>query len=60
MGAAKTKDQRAQRVADAMHSVEMEGLTVGAAPRAAADLYVEGAIDSEALVTRTRACYGLG
>ncbi|CEI30267.1 Putative uncharacterized protein [Propionibacterium freudenreichii subsp. freudenreichii] len=59
MGAAKTRDQRAQRVADAMHSSEMEGLTVGAATRADADLYVEGAIDSDELVARTRARYGL-
>lgn len=37
----------------------MEGLTVGAATRADSDFYVEGAIDSDELVARTRARYGL-
>lgn len=51
--------ERARRVAEAIHSTEMEGLTIGAATRADAGLYVEGNIDSDELVARTRARYGL-
>ncbi|WP_288120300.1 hypothetical protein [Microbacterium sp. 69-7] len=47
-----TRAERARWVAEAIHSTEMEGLTVGAATRADAGLYVEGAIDSDELVTR--------
>lgn len=54
-----TRGERARRVAEAIHGTEMEGLAVGAATRADAGLYVEGVIDSDELVARTRARYGL-
>lgn len=50
-----TKAERARRVAEAIHSTEMEGLTVGAATHADVGLHVERAIDSDELVARTRA-----
>jgi len=51
--------EREQRVAEAIHSGEMEGLDVSAAGRADADEYVAGRIDSDELVARARARYGL-
>lgn len=46
-------------VEDAIHSAEIEGLTVSAETRADADSYVAGTIDSAELVDRVRARYGL-
>lgn len=48
------------QVAEAIHSGEMEGLHVSAAGRADAGEYVAGRIDSDELVARARARYGLG
>ena len=54
-----TKAERARRVAEAIHSSEMEGLTVTTATRADAGEYIAGRIDSDELVARVRARYGL-
>lgn len=51
--------ERARRVSEAIHSGEMEGLTVTTATRADADEYIAGRIDSDELVARVRARYGL-
>jgi hypothetical protein len=51
--------ERAHRVAEAIHSGEMEGLTVTVQARADAGEYVAGRIDSDELVARARARYGL-
>ena len=51
--------ERERRVQEAIHSGEMEGLEVDSATRADADEYVDGRIDSDELVARTRARYGL-
>jgi len=51
--------ERARRVAEAIHSGEMEGLKVSAATYVDAEEYIEGRIDSDELVARTRARYGL-
>lgn len=48
-----------ERVAEAIHSGEMEGLTVTPETRADAQEYVAGAIDSDELVARALARYGL-
>lgn len=56
---ATTSVERAQRVADAIHSGEMEGLHVDAATQADAAEYIAGRIDSDELVARARARYGL-
>jgi hypothetical protein len=50
---------RAQYVEAAIHSGEIEGLTVSEATRTDADSYVVGTIDSDELVDRVRARYGL-
>ena len=50
---------RAQQVDSVMHSAAMEGLHVTAATRAELDRFVEGGIEVEELVRRTRARYGL-
>ncbi|WP_074783859.1 antitoxin VbhA family protein [Arthrobacter woluwensis] len=55
-----TEGERRRRIAEARHSVEMEGLTVSAAGLADAEEYVAGGIDSDELVARARARYGLG
>jgi hypothetical protein len=52
--------ERQRRVEDAIHSNEMEGLHVNADTLADADEYVAGRIDSDELVARARARYGLG
>lgn len=52
--------ERGRRVGEAIHSGEMEGLHVTPATRADADEYVAGRIDSDELVARARARYGLG
>ena len=51
--------ERQRRVEDAIHSNEMEGLHVNADTLADADDYVAGRIDSDELVARARARYGL-
>lgn len=53
------QQERARRVAEALHSVRMEGLSVTDATYADAELYVAGAIDADELVDRTRGRYGL-
>lgn len=54
------QEERARRVAEAIHSGEMEGLDVSAAAQADAEEYVVGRANSEELVRRARARYGLG
>jgi hypothetical protein len=54
-----TKAERERRVAEAIHSGEMEGLGVTPAGRADADEYIAGRIDSGELVARARARHGL-
>lgn len=51
--------QRERRVGEAIHSGEMEGLHVTPAVRADAGEYIAGRIDSDELVARARARYGL-
>ena len=51
--------ERQRRVEDAIHSNEMEGLHVNADTLTDADDYVAGRIDSDELVARARARYGL-
>jgi hypothetical protein len=53
-----TRVERERRVAEAIHSGEMEGLSVTPACRADAQEYIDGRIDSDELVARTRARYG--
>ncbi|MBT1620566.1 hypothetical protein N8D74_17730 (plasmid) [Curtobacterium flaccumfaciens] len=52
-------DERRRRVEIAVHSGEMEGLTVTPESRADAEDYVAGSISSSELVRRVRARYGL-
>lgn len=52
-------DARACQVAEAIHSCEMEGLSVSEATRRDGQDYVAGLIDADELVGRTRARYGL-
>ncbi|MFT3875131.1 MAG: hypothetical protein QM708_01685 [Propioniciclava sp.] len=54
-----TRAEREGRVAEAIHSGEMDGVHVTPATRADAEEYVEGRIDSDELVARIRARYGL-
>jgi hypothetical protein len=58
-GTATTKAERERRVAEGIHSGEMEGVSVDAETRADADEYIAGKIDSDELVTRARKRYGL-
>jgi hypothetical protein len=51
--------EREQVVEAAVHSGEMEGLHVDPATRADAGEYIAGVIDSDELVARARARYGL-
>jgi Antitoxin VbhA len=53
------RTERQRRVEDAIHSNEMEGLHVNDDTLADADDYVAGRIDSDELVARARARYGL-
>lgn len=55
-----SKTGRQRLVTEAIHSGEMEGLRVTAAGKADAGEYVAGRIDSDELVARARARYGLG
>jgi len=50
---------RAQYVGATIHSGELEGLTVSDATLADADSYIAGDIDSDELVDRVRARYGV-
>lgn len=50
---------RRRAVEDAVHSGEMEGMTITPEARADADDYVVGRIDSDELIRRARARYGL-
>ena len=59
MATTTNRDQRARAVAEAGHSLEMEGLTVTEASKADGAEYVAGRIDSTELVARARARYGL-
>ncbi|WP_413543908.1 hypothetical protein [Citricoccus nitrophenolicus] len=52
-------DARKLQVEEAIHSAELEGLSVSEDTRADADSYVAGHIDSDELVDRVRARYGL-
>lgn len=52
-------EMRALQVEAAIHSAEIEGLNVTSDTRADADSYVAGTIDSNELVDRVRARYGL-
>lgn len=54
-----TEDERQRRVAEAIHSGEMEGVHVSEAGKADAQEYIAGRIDSDELVARARARYGL-
>ena len=54
-----SKAELARRVFEAIHSSELEGLTVTTATRADAGEYIAGRIDSDELVARVRARYGL-
>lgn len=56
---ATTQAERERRVAEAIHSGEMEGLHVTPAGREDAEEYIAGRIDSDELVARARARYGL-
>ena len=51
--------ERGRRVADALHSGAMEGLSVTPATQADARDYATGRIDADELVARTRARHGL-
>lgn len=50
---------RAAHVAESAHSGAMEGFSVTPETRADAARYIDGAIDADELVARTRARYGL-
>jgi len=52
-------DARAMNVEAAIHSAEIEGLQVTRETRTDADSYIAGTIDSNELVDRVRARYGL-
>lgn len=56
---ATTEDERARRVAEAAHSVEMEGLQVDPDTMHDAGEYIAGRIDSSEVIARARARYGL-
>lgn len=52
-------EARALQVEAAIHSAEVEGLSVSTDTRVDADSFVAGQIDSTELVDRVRARYGL-
>ena len=54
-----TAAERERRVAEAIHSGEMEGLSVSPAGRQDAQEYIAGRISSDELVNRARSRYGL-
>ena len=51
--------ERERRFEEAIHSGEMEGLTVDPDTKVDSDDYIVGVIDSDELVARARARYGL-
>ena len=51
--------ERERRVEEAIQSGEMEGLTVDPDTKVDSDDYIVGVIDSDELVARARARYGL-
>jgi Antitoxin VbhA len=53
------KAERVRRVAEAIHSGQMEGLQVTVDGQADAQEYIAGRIDPDQLVARARARYGL-
>ena len=56
---APTRDARERGIAEAMHSLEMEGLQPTAASQADAQEFVDGQIDAAEMVRRARARHGL-
>lgn len=54
-----TVTERARRVAEAVHSGEMEGFTVDQETKVDSDDYIAGVIDSDELVAKARARSGL-
>ena len=52
-------EARAVQVEVAVHSAEIEGLSVSSDTKADADSYIAGTINSSELVDRVRARYGL-
>jgi Antitoxin VbhA len=54
-----TAAERERRVAEALHSGEMEGFTVDPCTKNDSDDYIAGVIDSDELVARARERYGL-
>lgn len=52
-------EARAIHVEEAAHSAEIEGLQVSVETMTDADSYIAGQIDSDELVARVRARYGL-
>ncbi|MFT3872003.1 MAG: hypothetical protein QM714_05045 [Nocardioides sp.] len=56
---AAARDKRARVVGEAIHSAEMEGLTVSEAAVSDSAAYVAGEIDSSDLIARARARYHL-
>lgn len=54
-----TAAERERYVAEAIHSSEMEGLSVSEAFREDSQEYIAGRIDSDELVARARARHGL-
>ena len=50
---------RQRRVAEAFHSCEVEGFMVGPGTKVDSDDHIAGVIDSDELVARARARYGL-
>lgn len=54
------RENRERTAAEAIHSSEMEGLTVTAQFVQDSGDYISGEIDASQLVARTRARYGLG
>lgn len=55
--AARSAEERARLVAEAIHSNEMEGVPVPDDTRADADLYITGEITADDLVARAKARY---
>ncbi|WP_448855476.1 antitoxin VbhA family protein [Corynebacterium camporealensis] len=54
-----TQEKRKRQVAEAIHSIEMEKLTVPAESKADAEDYIAGKINADDLIERVRARYGL-
>ncbi|RRD44757.1 antitoxin VbhA family protein [Tessaracoccus sp. OH4464_COT-324] len=54
-----TLAERERRVAEAIHSGEMEGVTLSSAGHSDAQEYIAGRIDADELVARARLRYGV-